>query len=658
MFVDTLSGPILAVLQPGFDLFGTGTPEVYVFNEMPDATVAVAPDDRWLFAVGKLKSGVSLQQANSAMNVAALRLAQVFPEAYKNVGIRVEPLRKLLFGTWTRRTYYLLFGVVGVVLLIACANVANLLLIRGEGRRKEISVRVALGAKRRTLIRQLLTESLLLSFAGGVSGLALSFVGVRILNLWTPAEFPRASGALVDGRVLLFAFSTCLVTGIAFGLFPAYRATKTDINRDLKEGERGTGAISRHRARNTLVVAQVALVLVLLVCAGLMINSLTRIVRTTPGFSPEHLLTAEIRLTGDKYLDTSQVEKTGLIVIRPSVEQFCQTALDRLRTMPGVDGVSLIDWLPLIRDQQFDTPGFTTVGQTAAERPWALRQSVSSEYFQVMSIPVLRGRGISEKDTRSNGWVVVINQAMARQYWPNEDPVGKAIKFDGSPDEKPRQIVGIVGNVKQTRLTTDSPPEAYVSYRQVPTRLGFGWIETQVHKSFIIRTHSTSKALIQGMRRTLSALAPESPVFGITTVEQTVSNSADFWRFVCQAFELFSLIALILAVIGLYGVISYSVRERSHDLAVRIALGAQHAQVLGLVLRQAMLISLIGVLIGLVTSFVATPLIAKFLYGVKAHDVLTLLLVSLVVVTVTFFASYLPARQATRIDPMRTLRHE
>src|SRR5262245_50104074 len=282
-----------------------------------------------------------------------------FSEAYKNLRVRVEPLQRVLFGTWTRRMYYTLFGVVGLVLMIACANVANLLLVRGEGRRKEISVRVALGAKRRTLIRQLLTESLLLSLMGGVAGLALSFLNVRILNLWTPSEFPRIPTAFADVRVLLFTFCTCLLTGIAFGLFPAYRATRADLNNDLKEGGRGTRAISHHRARNTLVIAQVALVFVLLVCAGLMISTLIHIFRTTPGFNPEQLLTAEIRLTGEKYMDTSQVEKTNFILIRPSVEQFCQSSLERLRTLPGVDGVAMIDWLPLIPSAQYDSPRFT-----------------------------------------------------------------------------------------------------------------------------------------------------------------------------------------------------------------------------------------------------------------------------------------------------------
>jgi putative ABC transport system permease protein len=662
IFVDTFSVPILAVLEPGFDFFETGTPEIYLIDGIGDGSQSGVTDARWLFAVGKLKRGGSLQQAQAAMNVTAQHLAQVFPEAYKDVGVRVEPLQKRLFGDWVPQMYYTLFGVAGLVLMIACANVANLLLVRGEVRRKEIGVRVALGATLRTLVRQVLTESIVLSLIGGAAGLALSLVGVRILNLLAPFWFPRATGALVDGWVLLYSFSTCLLAGIAFGLIPACRAMKTDFN-DLKEGGRGLATISRHRTRNTLVVAEVALALVLLICAGLMINTLTRILRTKPGFNPEHLLTVEVRLTGDKYIvfHAGQVESTDLNVIRAPVEQFYQHVLEHLRNLPGVDGVAMIDWLPLVDSAQYATPGFTTVGQSvsnAAERPSVLRQAVSSDYFRLMAVPIVRGRGVTQQDTESNAWVVVINEAMARRFWPNEDPVGKLITFDDSPEEKPRQIVGIVGNVKQFELTLDSRPEAYVGYHQMPTHIRAEWTESRIHKSLVIRTHFASKPLMQNVRRTISELAPESAVFGVAMVEQTVSNSAALWRFLCEALELFSAIALVLAVIGIYGVISYSVRERSHDLALRMAFGAHPRQVLGLVLRQAMMLSLIGVVIGLAGSFAVTPLIAKFLYGVKAHDVVNLLLVSSLLMSITFVASYVPARYVTNIDPMRTLRHE
>jgi putative ABC transport system permease protein len=276
----------------------------------------------------------------------------------------------------------------------------------------------------------------------------------------------------------------------------------------------------------------------------------------------------------------------------------------------------------------------------------------------MMRIPIVRGRGVSEQDTASNAWVVVINQAMAKRYWPNQDPIGQAIKFDDSPDEKPRQIVGIVQDVKQFSLTEPAEPEAFVPYQQFSSRIDPRWTEARVHKSIIIRTHADPQALMQSMRRVIAGLAPESAIFGMTTVERTISQSATDWRFLSQVLELFAGIALLLAVIGIYGVISYSVGERRHELGLRMALGAQRGQVLGLVLRQAMALSLVGVMIGVAGSFVATPLLAKFLYGVKAHDLLTLVLVSSLLMAVTSVASYVPARNATKIDPMQALRHE
>ena len=664
IFVDTGSGPIAAVLAPGFDLFATGVPDVYVIHGMPNSVDSGINDVRWEDAVGRLKPGVSIEQAQAAMKVRQLHLAQMFPETYKDVGIRVDPLQERLFGHWAS-VYYTLFGVVALVLLIACANVANLLLVRGDGRRKEVGVRVALGANRLSLVRQLLTESILLSLIGGLVGLVLAFVGVKLFNLWAPVWFPRETGAIIDSRVLLFTFGTCVLTGIAFGLVPAYRAVRTSLTECLQEGGRSTATVSRHRTRNNLVITEIALAFVLLICTGLMINTLTRILRTSPGFASEHLLTAQVRLTGDKYIDHIGDPSSDFNVILPPVGQFCDRVLDRFRSTPGVEDVALIDWLPLLDaagdSAQYASPGFTIAGQsasTAVERPNVFREGISADYFPIMRIPIVRGRGVSEQDTASNAWVVVINQAMATHYWPNQDPIGQAIKFDDSPDEKPRQIIGIVQDVKQISLTEPAESEAFVPYQQLSSRIDPSWTEARVHKSIIIRTHADTKALMRSMHRLISELAPESAIFGITTVERTVSQSATDWRFLSQVLELFAGIALLLAVIGIYAVISYSVGERRHELGLRMALGAQRGQVLGLVLRQAMVLSLIGVMIGVAGSFAATPLLAKFLYGVKAHDLLTLVLVSSLLMAVTSVASYFPARHATKIDPMQALRHE
>jgi len=660
MFVDTFSAPIVGVLQPGFDLFGWGTPEVYIVHGEGNPAISGVDDVRWFTSIGKLKRGISLQQAQTAMDVTAGHVAQTFPDAYKDLRVRVEPLQKHLFG-WSGDVYYMLFGAVGLVLLIACANVANLLLVRGDGRRKEIGVRVALGANPGSLIRQILTESALLSLVGGVAGLVLSFLGVRVFNVWAPFWLPKTTGIVVDARVLLFTFCACVITGIAFGIIPAYRAVKSNVSECLREAGRSTAPVSRHRTRNTLVVTEIALAFVLLICAGLMINTMIRILRTTPGFNPEHLLTAEVRLTGEKYMDSSTEDTTGLSSILPPVDQFCRQALERTRNIPAVEDVALVDWLPLLETQGYASAGFTLAGQdvsTVSEKPTVLRQSISPKYFGLMGIPVLRGRGVTEQDTPSNAWVAVINEAMARRFWQNEDPIGRSISFDDSPEEKPRQIVGVVGNVHRFSLTASPEPEAYISYQQMPTRIKSIWTETRIHKSLIVRTHSASKALMQNVRRTISELAPESAVFGITMVDQTVSKSAGPSRFLCQVLELVAAIALILAVVGIYGVISYSVGERTHELGLRMALGARPNQVLGLVLRQAMVLSLIGVAVGLAVSFAVTPLLAEFLYGVKAYDVPTLALVSSLLMAVTLGASYVPARHATKIDPMRTLRQE
>ncbi len=659
IFVDTWSSHVIAVLNPGFDLFGSGPPEIFEIDAIGSPAESGVNDPRWLVAVAKLKPGVSVQQAQSAMTLTAQRLAQVFPEAYKGVGVRVERLQEGLFG-WSAEVFYLLFAAVGFVLLIACTNVANLMLVRGDGRRREMGVRVALGASRSSLIRQLLTESVLLSLVGGVAGLALSFLGIRILNALSAHLLPTA-GVSLDGRVLFFTFGICILTGLVFGLIPAYRASNNDVNGSLRDGGRSTATKSRHRTRIVLVVAEVAVALVSLICAGLMINTVARILRTSPGFSPDHLLTAEVRLTGDRYMDAMDPEKTGLNVIKPPVGVFCREVLERIKNIPGVEKAAFVDWLPLVDNAQHAYPGFTIAGRhvdALAEKPSAILDGISPDYFQLMSIPILRGRGITEHDTETSAGVVVINEVMARQFWPNEDPIGREITFDSSPEERPRQVVGIVGNVKQFVLTADSQPQAYVSYLQQPPHTVPGWTESRVHKSFVIRTRSSSAALIESVRRTISGLAPDSAVFGVTSVEKTVSNSARPWSVLSQMLGIFAAMALILAAIGIYGVISYSVSERSHELGLRMALGAQPKHVVRLVLRQAMTLSVLGVMIGVAASFAAAPLLAEFLYGVKPHDTLTLVLVSSLLIAVTFLASYAPARHATEIDPMETLRHD
>jgi putative ABC transport system permease protein len=659
IFVDTFSGPVVAVMNPGFDLFSTGPPDIFEIDGSPNPGESGVGDPRWLLAIAKLKRGVSVRQAQAAMEVAEQRLAQQFPEEYKGMAVRVEPLKQGLFG-WSASILYLFLAAVGFVLLIACVNVANLLLVRADSRRKEMGVRVALGAGRTRLIRQLLTESLVLAGAGGLGGLLLSIWGIKLFDWLSPSWMPRAANAPVDVRIVLFTFGVGILTGIVFGLVPAFRASKHDVNETLRGEGRTTASASRQRTQNVLVIAEVAIALVLLIGAGLMINTLTRVLRTNPGFAPEHLVTAQVRLTGDKYVGPNDPTNPDLYIIHPPVELFCRQILQRLEALPGVDAAAFVDWLPLLEHTQHARPAFRIAGQApplSRERSAILLDSVSPNYFRVMGIPILRGRGIEEQDTESGAWVVVINETMARQYWPNQNPLGQVITFDNSPDERPRQIVGIVRNVKDFAMDQDSMPQAFVAYTQLPSRIA-DFNEARLHKSVVVHARFVSKELMESVRKTIVELAPDSAVFGVTTVQQTVSAAAGDWRFLSQLLGLFAGVALLLAAIGIYGVMSYSVSQRSHEIGLRMALGAQPGQVLGLVLRHAMKLSAVGVLIGVAASFFVTPFLSVYLYGVKPHDALTLGVVSVVLIGVTLFAGYVPAQRAARIDPMETLRHE
>jgi predicted permease len=657
IFVDTYSTRVIAVMEPSFDLFGIGPSDIFIIGGLPRAVDSGVTDPRWVFAIAKLKRGVSIQQAQADMDVVEQHLAQEFPGAYKGMGVRVEPLKQGLFG-WSSDILYLLFAVVGFVLLIACANVANLLLVRADSRRKEMGVRVALGASRTHLVRQLLTESMVLSFVGGFGGFLLSIWGVKLFDLLSPSWMPRTANAPMDARIWLFTFGICILTGIVFGLVPAFHASKNDVNETLRGEGHTTASVSRHRTRNVLVIAEIAIALLLLIGAGLMINTLTRILHTNPGFNPDHLLTAQVRLAGDKYVTADDPHDQN--VIQSPVAFFYRQVLERLQALPGVEAAAFVDWLPLLDNAGHARPGFRIAGQAppSGDKPAILLDSISPDYFRVMGIDILRGRGITEQDTESAPWVVVISETTAHQFWPNQDPIGQVITFDSSPDERPRQVVGVVRNVREFTLTEESPSQAFVPYTQLPARTNSGWTEARIHKSLVLRSHFASKELIESVRKTISELAPDSAVFGVTTVQETVSDSTRFWSFLSQLLALFAAVALLLAAIGIYGVISYSVGQRSHEIGLRMALGAQPAQVLGLVLRQAMILSLLGVVTGTAASFLTAPLLTEYLYRVKPHDALTLSLVSLFLVAVTLLASYVPARRAMKIDPMETLRHE
>jgi putative ABC transport system permease protein len=650
-----------AVLPRGFDLLGDLPADIYqpisADNAFPTA------GDRWLRGFGRLKPGITIQQAQASMDVLARHLEQAFPDTNKGLGIKLQTLREGLSG-FSRQILYPLFAAVALVLLIACTNIANLLLSRASARRREISIRAALGASRVRLIRQMLTESVLLALGGGLLGSLLSIWGVRLFIALAPRWLPHTQSISMDARVLAFALAVSVATGILFGLAPALRASKTDLNDSLKDGGKISTAGFRHRTRGALVIVEIALALVLLASAGLMLNTVVRLLHSDPGFHPKRLLTLEVRLIGKKYFDVSNWNKTGLEVVTPQVDIFCRRVLDRVRAVPGVESVALTDWLPMLENAERVGIEFAIAGRPAAsagDEAGGLFSAVSPDYLQVMQIPLLRGRELTEKDVETSPWVVVINDALARKYWPNQDPIGQVITVNTQAvraEERPREIVGVVGDVRQFGLGSDPAPEMYAPYPQQARHCIADWNEARLHKSLVLRTNSTSKGFIDSVRRAVTEVDKDSPVFGITTVEETVSKSASLERFFTQLLGGFAVVALLLAAIGIYGVISYSVNERRHEIGLRMALGAQSAQVLRLVLKEGLILSLTGVAIGLAGSFGATPVLSNFLYGVEAHDPLTLTLVSLFLVGITILATYIPAFRATKVDPMVTLRHE
>jgi putative ABC transport system permease protein len=658
-FCENEFATVVAVLSPGFDLFGQGPADIFEPWGVP---TPVEPSDngRWLEGFGKLKPGITIEQAQASMNIVSQHLAANYPESNKGFVARLEPLQQALFGG-LRPLLLPLAVAAAFVLLIACTNIASLLLSRTSGRRREIGIRIALGASRVRLVRQMLTESVLLSLVGGLVGLLLSVWSIKFFLTITPLWFPQTKGIPIDGRVLAFTFAISVFTGLLFGVTPALSASKSGVNDSLKESGHSSAPAARLRARSVLVVAEVALALVLLVGAGLMINSLVRVLHADPGFDPTHLITAEIRLTGKKYFDVSQLDKTGFDLVSPQVAAFSQRVVGRIKELPGVESAAVIDWLPMADSSEVSPRGFLIGGRRATdqgERPQAMFSAVSSDYFRVMRIPSRKGRGLTERDTENAPWVVVINEAMARKFWPNQNPIGQVIALDTVPQERPREIVGIVGDVRQFELARQSQPEMYAPYPQQPAQCPPGLDEARLHKSLVIRTTAVSKSMVDAVRQTMVELAPDSPVFGLTTVQQTVSNSARSTSFFSQLLVTFAVLALLLAMIGIYGVISYSVGERTRELGLRIALGAQPRQMLTLVLKKGLLLSSFGVAVGIVASFVATPVLSSLLYGVQAHDPVTLSFVSLLLIIVGIVAAYVPALRATRVDPIVALRHE
>jgi putative ABC transport system permease protein len=617
-------------------------------------TPAVLAEDKrdqgsnYLMIIGRLKDGVTVEQAQAQMNQVAAVQAQEYPEHNTNLSVTISPLLDEQVRS-IRSVLLILLGAVAFVLLIACANVANLLLARATARQKEIAVRTALGATRGRVIRQLLTESVLLSLLGGCLGVLLSLWGIKLLVSLAPANIPRVQEVGLDQWVLGFTLLVSVVTGIIFGLAPALQVSTTNLNEVLKEGTRGatTGSPHRARLRRALVVIEIALSLVLLVSAGLLVASIRRVTEVNPGFNTQNLLTASVSFPRQPSADEAGAEAAAAREVQEQAS-FLREAEGRISSMPGVQAVGAINDLP-VAGQGSVNGDFNIEGRPqfkSGEAPVAEFRLITPGYFNAIGIPLLKGRTFNEADGPQAQVPIVINETLARRFFPGEDPLGKRLLV---LDDKPHEIVGVVGDARQWGLDRPADPEVYFSY----TQMAFG-----AGTTLVVRTSIEPGSLSEGLRRAVRDVSRDAPVYSIKTMNEVLAESTAQRRFNTILMTSFAAVALLMAAIGLYGVISYSVAQRVHEIGIRMALGAQFGDVMRMVLWQGFKLALAGVICGLFVSFGITRVMTSLLYGVSATDPLTFTLVSVLLTVVALLACYIPARRAAKVDPMVALRYE
>ena len=590
-----------------------------------------------LSVIAKLKPGVTREQAQAEMAAIAARLEQAYSEN-QGIGAKVVPLSEQVVGN-SRVALLVLMGAVALVLLIACANVGNLMLTRSSARRKEIAIRTALGASRGRVVRQLLIEAVLLSCASAIAGTLLSFWGVKAMLSLSSQNLPRVSEISIDVRVLGFTVAITLLTSLLFGVTPALQASKINLTEALKEGSRGlSGGRGRNRVRSVLVIAEVALSLVLLIGAGLMIKSLAYLLKVDPGFKPDRTLTMNIALLGSKYASVNQQIA------------FFEDVTNRVEALPGVESAGLISSAPL--SSGVYAGGFSIEGRAPAsanEDLSADRRMISPEYFNALGIPLIKGRSFTDRDNQASTGVAIVSESLSRRFLGYEDPVGKRIKLGGRDSTRPwLSIVGIAGDVRDTALESEARPCVYVPYPQFAS-LGM---------TLVVRTDADSKALIPAIRDEVWAVDRDQPVTDIKTMDQYVSDSASPRRANAMLLGVFAALALVLAAVGMYGVMSYGVTQRVHEIGIRMALGAQKSDVIKLIVGSGMALVLAGIMIGLAGALALSRVLSSLLYEVSATDPMTFGGVSLVLIAVALLASYIPARRATKVDPMIALRCE
>jgi putative ABC transport system permease protein len=593
----------------------------------------------FLRCIARLKPGVSLSQAQANIEQITASLRKQYPETDQNLGIGLTSFLNSMVGE-VRPALIMLLATAACVLLVACVNVANLLLARSVARQKEISIRAALGAGRGDIVRQLLTESALLGGAGGLIGLLLSVWGVEILTRFLPASLPRASQITPDARVLIFTALVSLAVGCLAGLVPAWRMSHPNRAGSLNDSSRGSSESGHgHRLRGVLVVVEIVLALVLLSGAGLLGRSFLRLRQIPPGFNPEGVMTVRFSLPDSHYGKPAQSA------------QFFKQFVDRVKQIPGVSSAGAAWWIPLSGsdiDLDVDVEEHPLPEE---QRGLAQANVVTPDYFQTLGMPILRGRGISERDTIDSAKVVVVNEAFVKQFFPGEDPIGKRITPTGAIDPgKPpvREIVGVVGDAKLISLTTSAKPQVYCPHQQFAIQGG----------TLVVRTSTNPASILPALHNAAAELDKDVPLYRPRLLQEYLASTVAQPRFNAMLVGLFSTVALLLAAAGIFGVMSYSVTQRTQEIGIRLALGAQRGHVLRLIVGQGMKLVAFGVIAGLILTFGLNRLLSGLLYGISATDLSTLLVVSSVLGAVAFLACWLPARRASAIDPITALRQE
>ncbi len=636
--LDGRSYSVIGVSPPGFDYPN----ETQVWRPLGWEPRQHSRNARFFEVVARLKPGVTPQQAQAEMNALSSRIAQENPQSNKDWSAAVVSLRDQLVGDF-RLALLVLFGAVGLVLLIACANVANLLLARAGAREKEVAIRLAIGATRGRFLRQLLTESVLLSLLGGVFGMLIAAWGADVLLKFNPVELPPLDSLSVNAPILGFTLGVSLLTGLIFGLVPALHASRPDLNRTLKEGGRDSQT-GGGRIRGALVIAEVAIAMVLLLGAGLLLKSFMRLQRMDAGFNPANVLTFNLQLPFSSYRDWRQVS------------ELYSALIARLKSVPGVQAADATGFLPL--EGGWPTK-FLIQGRppVRGEEPVAQHRPVSEGYFQTMGIPLLRGRQFDERDQADAPGVMIVNEALARRYFPNEDPVGKRVTTLGRqygplgrvmPASLEMEIVGVVGDEKNSNLNKTAEPAIYFSHRQFSYR----------SMSVVARTAASPLSLAGALQNEVWALDRNLPVSNIMTMEQRLGEAVAQPRFSALLLGLFAALALLLAAVGIYGVISYTVEQRTHEIGVRMALGASAGDIVKMVVGRGLALTIAGVGLGVLGAFGLTRLIQGLLFGVGATDPMIFAAMPALLALVALVACYIPARRATKVDPMVALHYE